>query len=54
MSLQEGIVPVEWKVANIIPLFKKDYQCLHVCVHYETMSDVLSIWISRKHLIKFD
>ena len=23
MSLQEGIVPVEWKVANIIPLFKK-------------------------------
>ena len=23
MSLQEGIVPVEWKEANIIPLFKK-------------------------------
>ena len=23
MSLQEGIVPLEWKVANIIPLFKK-------------------------------
>ena len=24
MSLQEGIVPFEWKEANIIPLFKKD------------------------------
>ena len=24
MSLQDGIVPFEWKEANIIPLFKKD------------------------------
>ena len=23
MSLQEGIVPIEWKEANIIPLFNK-------------------------------
>ena len=23
MSLQKGIVPLEWKEANIIPLFKK-------------------------------
>ena len=23
MSLQEGIVPLEWKEANIIPLLKK-------------------------------
>ena len=23
MSLQEGIVPLEWKEANIIPIFKK-------------------------------
>ena len=23
MSLQEGVVPFEWKEANIIPLFKK-------------------------------
>ena len=23
MSLQEGLVPSEWKEANIIPLFKK-------------------------------
>ena len=24
LSLEEGVVPVEWKEANIIPLFKKD------------------------------
>ncbi len=24
MSLQEGNVPLEWKEANIIPVFKKD------------------------------
>ena len=23
MSLKEGVVPFEWKEANIIPLFKK-------------------------------
>ena len=26
MSLQEGIVPFEWKEANIIPLFKKRFK----------------------------
>ena len=26
MSLQEGIVHLEWKEANIIPLFKKGYK----------------------------
>ena len=26
MSLQVGIVPLEWKEANIIPLFKKKVQ----------------------------
>ena len=26
MSLQEGIVTLEWKEANIIPLFKKKVQ----------------------------
>ena len=26
MSLQEGIVPLEWKEANIIPFFQKKVQ----------------------------
>ena len=26
MSLQEGIVPLEWKESNIIPLFKKRFK----------------------------
>ena len=26
MTLQEGIVPLEWKEANIIPLFKKRFK----------------------------
>ena len=26
MSLQEGIVPLEWKEANVIPLFKKRFK----------------------------
>ena len=26
MSLREGIVPLEWKEANIIPLFKKRFK----------------------------
>ena len=26
LSLEEGIVPLEWKKANIIPLFKKRFE----------------------------
>ena len=26
LSLEEGIVPLEWKEANIIPLFKKRFE----------------------------
>ena len=26
MSLQEGIVPLEWKETNMIPLFKKRFK----------------------------
>ena len=33
MSLQEGIVPLEWKEANIIPLFKKWFK-KQVCKLY--------------------
>ena len=36
MSLQEGIVPLEWKEANIIPLFKKGPR--NKSVHYRPVS----------------
>ena len=36
MSLQEGIVPFEWKEANIIPLFKKGSR--NKSVHYRPVS----------------
>ena len=36
MSLQEGIVPLEWKEANIIPLFKKGSRNKYV--HYRPVS----------------
>ena len=36
MSLQEGIVPLEWKEANIIPLFKKGSRIKSV--HYRPVS----------------
>ena len=36
MSLQEGIVPLEWKEANIIPLFKKCSR--NKSVHYRPVS----------------
>ena len=36
MSLQEGIVPLEWKEANIIPLLKKGSR--NKSVHYRPVS----------------
>ena len=36
MSLQEGIVPLEWKEANIIPLFKKGSR--NKSVNYRSVS----------------
>ena len=36
MPLQEGIVPLEWKEANIIPLFKKVSR--HKSVNYRPVS----------------
>ena len=36
MSLQEGIIPLEWKEANIIPLFKKGSR--NTSVNYRPVS----------------
>ena len=36
LSLQEGIVPLEWKEANIIPLFKKGSR--NKSIHYRPVS----------------
>ena len=36
MSLQEGIVPLEWREANIVPLFKKGSRNQYV--HYRPVS----------------
>ena len=56
MSLQEGIVPLEWKEANIIPLFKKGL--INKSVNYRTVSLTSVICkllesIIRDHIMDF-
>ena len=41
MSLQEGIVPFEWKEANIIPLFKNGYRYKSVSYRPVSLTSVL-------------
>ena len=41
MSLQEGIVPLAWKEANILPLFKKGSR--NKCVNYRPVSQTFVI-----------
>ena len=56
MSLQEGIVPLEWKEANMIPLFKKGSR--NKSVHYRPVSLTSVICklletIIRDHMMDF-
>ena len=43
MSLQEGIVPLEWKEANIIPLFKTCSRNKYVNYRPVSLTSVISI-----------
>ena len=56
MSLQEGIVPVEWKEANIIPLFKKSSRNKSVNYRPVSLTSVickLLETIIRDHMMDF-
>ena len=56
MSLQEGIVPLEWKEANIIPLFKKCSRKKSVNYRpYSLTSVICKVLesITRDHMVDF-
>ena len=56
MSLQEGIVPLEWKEANVIPLFKKGSRNKSVNYRPVSLTSVICKLLEsiiRDHLMDF-
>ena len=56
MSLQEGIVPLEWKEANIIPLFKKGSRNKSVTCRPVSLTSVICKLLEaiiREHMMGF-
>ena len=56
MSLQEGIVPLEWKEANIIPLFKKGSRKKSVNYRLVSLTSVICKLLEtfiRDHMMDF-
>ena len=56
MSLQEGIVPLEWKEANIIPLFKKGSRNKSVNYRPVSLTSVICQLLEsiiREHIMDF-
>ena len=47
MSLQEGIVPLEWKEANIIPLFKKGSRNKYGLSHQALINKLFSACVPK-------
>ena len=50
LSLKEGVVPVEWKEANIVPLFKQSSK--NMSEDYSPVSLTSVIWKLLERLIK--
>ena len=56
MSLQEGIVPLEWKEANVIPLFKKGSRNKSVNYRPVSLTSVIGKLLEtiiRDHMMDF-
>ena len=52
MSLKEGIVPFEWKEANIIPLFKKGSRNKSVNYRPVSLTSVIYMYVILETIIR--